>query len=129
MSRIDQIKNSNTRAFAEACYDQNSIYELEQPFCEGDAEALLTWGISKRQWEESTSAALADRREDDGCLNKEILFTMIREDGAEDWRSVVDALEDGAYLKSIGVDDESTSAVENAHSHALEMAESHPDYK
>lgn len=62
-------------------------------------------------------------------LDREKIITMIREDGAEDWQSVVNALEDGAYLKSIGVEDESIPAVEDAHSHALEMAEAHPEYK
>jgi len=60
---------------------------------------------------------------------KENLLEMIRENGAEDWRSVAQALEDGDYLKSIGVEDADIPAVEDAHEHATLMAESHPDYK
>ena len=62
-------------------------------------------------------------------LNKETLLEMIREDGAKDWKSVAQALEDGSYLKSIGVEDTEIPAVEDAHEHATQMAESHPDYK
>ena len=60
---------------------------------------------------------------------KENLLEMIRENGAEDWRSVAQALEDGDYLKNIGVEDADIPAVEDAHEHATLMAESHPDYK
>jgi len=60
MTRIDQIQDTNTRAFAEACYDQNSICELECPFCEGDEKTLSDWDITRRQWEEATSAAMID---------------------------------------------------------------------
>jgi len=62
-------------------------------------------------------------------INKETLLEMIREDGAEDWKSVAQALEDGSYLKRIGVEDTEIPAVEDAHQHATQMAESHPDYK
>lgn len=62
-------------------------------------------------------------------ITREKLLEMIREDGAEDWKSVVGSLEDGAYLKSIGVEDPDIPAVEDAHDHAVEMASIHPDHK
>jgi len=61
--------------------------------------------------------------------NKETLLERIRENGAEDWKSVTQALEDGSYLRSIGIEDPEIPAVEDAHQHATQMAESHPDYK
>jgi len=62
-------------------------------------------------------------------ITKEALIEMIRADGAENWKSVARAIEDGAYLKSIGVEDAEIPAVEDAHEHATLMAESHPDYQ
>jgi hypothetical protein len=60
-------------------------------------------------------------------FNKKTLFETIREDGAEDWQAVALALEDGAYLKSIGVEDAQTPVVEDAHDHATLMAVSRCD--
>ena len=62
-------------------------------------------------------------------ITREKLIEMIREDGAKDWKSVAQTLEDGAYLKRIGVEDAEIPAVEDAHEHATLMAEAHPDYK
>jgi len=62
-------------------------------------------------------------------MNRETLIKMIRADGAEDWKSVAQGLEDGAYLKTIGVEDVEMPAVEDAHQHATQMAESHPNHK
>lgn len=57
------------------------------------------------------------------------LIETIRDDGAEGWKEVAQALEDGAYLESIGVEDADITAVDGAHEHATLMAESHPDLK
>jgi hypothetical protein len=64
MSRINQITDTNTRAFAEACYDQNSLEELRQPFCPGDKRTISDWNITKSQWGEAVAAALFERLED-----------------------------------------------------------------
>jgi hypothetical protein len=61
-------------------------------------------------------------------IDKEKLLEMIRADGAEDWKAVANALEDGEYLKSIGVEDIDVPAVEDAYAHADRMAMTHPDY-
>jgi hypothetical protein len=64
MSRINQITDTNTRAFAEACYDQNSLEELRQPFCPSDKRTISDWNITKSQWGEAVAAALFERLED-----------------------------------------------------------------
>jgi hypothetical protein len=58
--------------------------------------------------------------------SREQLLEEIRID-AEDWHQVLAALEDGAYLSTLG--DVSESIVEDAHDHARMMAQSHPEYK
>lgn len=60
-------------------------------------------------------------------LDREQLIEQIREDGAEDWAQVVAALEDGAYLKTLNIPNINT--VEDAHDHAVTMADTHPDYQ
>ena len=60
MTRIE----SNT--FAAACYDQNSIADLEHAltFAEVDATDCATWKITPTQWREAIEDALAALRED-----------------------------------------------------------------
>lgn len=55
---------SNT--FAEACYNQNSLAELEAPHSPADADATdcRTWGITAEQWSEAIELALQARRQD-----------------------------------------------------------------
>ena len=51
---------SNT--FAEACYDTNSIYELENAlYSDADETDLKTWGISADEWTDSIRKALAEK--------------------------------------------------------------------
>jgi hypothetical protein len=64
MSSINQITDTNTRAFAEACYDQNSLEELRQTFCPGDERTIADWSITESQWGEAVAAALFERLED-----------------------------------------------------------------
>lgn len=57
---IRSIADERTRAFAVACYDTNSIEELQQPG-RADPADLAAWGITPEQWREAIDAALADR--------------------------------------------------------------------
>ena len=54
---------SNT--FAEACYDQNSIDELEDAL-KGDADKtdMENWGVTAEEWREQIELALAEKRAD-----------------------------------------------------------------
>lgn len=62
MTMIEKIQNQNTKAFAVACYDENSIDELQDASV--DATDCQTWDINPEQWKEATQAALADLIED-----------------------------------------------------------------
>ena len=55
---------SNT--FAEACYDMNSINDLENAL-KGDADEtdMKTWGITDEEWREQIELALAEKRADE----------------------------------------------------------------
>ena len=49
--------------FAAACFDQNSIEELEQSLAgEADADDCATWDITPAQWRASVELALAEKR-------------------------------------------------------------------
>lgn len=51
--------------FAAACYDQNSIDELQAALSEpADARDMATWGISEAEYFESLRIALAAKRAD-----------------------------------------------------------------
>lgn len=65
MPTINQITDEQTRAFAEACYDTNSLPELRDA-SEPDETDMERWGISAEQWHEAVTAALADLEEDHG---------------------------------------------------------------
>lgn len=65
MTAINQITDEQTRAFAEACYDTNSLPELRDA-TEPDETDMEQWGISADQWREAVAAALADLEEDQG---------------------------------------------------------------
>jgi hypothetical protein len=59
MAKIDD----NT--FAAACYDQNSIADLEQCLINGpDKTDMRTWNITAGEWMEQIQLALAAKRED-----------------------------------------------------------------
>ena len=63
-------------------------------------------------------------------MTREKVLEMVRQDCAgKGWQDVVDALEDGEYLKNLGITDDHINVVEAAHARACEMAEIHPDYK
>lgn len=55
-----------TRNFAEACYDQNSLSELQAPHSPADADAtdMKTWGITPVEWSDAIEAARKDRQRD-----------------------------------------------------------------
>lgn len=57
---------SNLTGFAEACYNMNSIAELEQAFEEPNADAsdLEEWGITPEEWFDAIEEALAAKRAD-----------------------------------------------------------------
>ncbi|MGM0783916.1 MAG: hypothetical protein ACQEUM_07375 [Pseudomonadota bacterium] len=65
MAAISQITDEQARAFAEACYDTNSIPELRDA-SEPDETDMEQWGITADQWREAVAAALADLDEDQG---------------------------------------------------------------
>lgn len=48
-----------TKAFAEACYDTNSIDELSAPHAPADADEadMQEWGITAEQWSQAIEAA------------------------------------------------------------------------
>lgn len=52
--------------FAEACYDMNSISELEIALA-GDADAtdMNEWGITAEEWRAQIDLALAEKRADE----------------------------------------------------------------
>jgi hypothetical protein len=51
--------------FAAACYDQNSIADLEEALRNGpDATDMHTWGINEQEWKEQIEQAIAAKRED-----------------------------------------------------------------
>lgn len=61
--------------------------------------------------------------------SREMLLNIVIND-SQDWASVVDALCDGHYLATIsGAPGIPEHIVEDAHEHAVYMAETHPDYK
>lgn len=51
--------------FAHACYDQNSIAELEAALAREAADKMdcETWGITPTEWREQIKLALAAKRE------------------------------------------------------------------
>ena len=52
-------------SFAEACYNQNSIRELEEALASApDAAELEAWGLTADEWREQIELALAAKRED-----------------------------------------------------------------
>lgn len=65
MNAINQITDEQTRAFAEACYDTNSLNELRDAI-EPDETDMAQWGITESQWREAIAAALSDLDEDQG---------------------------------------------------------------
>lgn len=51
--------------FAAACYDMNSIAELEQALIDGpDATDMKEWDLSEEEWREQVRQALAELKED-----------------------------------------------------------------
>jgi hypothetical protein len=51
--------------FAAACYNDNSIAELEQALSDGpDATDMKEWGLSESEWREQVEEALAELRAD-----------------------------------------------------------------
>ena len=60
--------SGRTKNFAEACYDQNSLAELQAPHAPADADEtdMKAWNITAEQWSEAIKAALMDRQQYDG---------------------------------------------------------------
>ena len=51
--------------FAAACYNDNSIDELEQALIDGPDETdMAGWGLSESEWREQIELALAEMRAD-----------------------------------------------------------------
>ena len=51
--------------FAAACYDMNSIAELEQALIDGpDSTDMKEWDLSEEEWREQVGQALAELKED-----------------------------------------------------------------
>lgn len=52
--------------FAAACYENNSIAELEQALNDGpDATDMNEWGLDESEWREQVELALAEKRADE----------------------------------------------------------------
>lgn len=52
-------------SFAEACYDQNSIAELESALAAGpDSADMSEWGLTAKEWRDQIKLALAAKRAD-----------------------------------------------------------------
>lgn len=52
--------------FAAACYDSNSIAELEAALKDGpDAANMNEWGLTESEWLEQIELALAEKRADE----------------------------------------------------------------
>ena len=55
--------------FAAACYNQNSIAELNEALRNGpDAADMEEWGISPAEWSEHIKLAIAAKLEDEEAL-------------------------------------------------------------
>lgn len=51
--------------FAAACYNSNSIDELEQALIDGpDAADMANWGLSENEWRKQVERALTELRVD-----------------------------------------------------------------
>ncbi len=51
--------------FAAACYDQNSVADLEAMLAgPADAIDMATWSLTEAEWREQIAEALAAKRED-----------------------------------------------------------------
>ena len=58
-----KIIRENT--FAAACYDQNSIADLETALAEEpDPQDMADWGLTADEWREEIELAIAAKRED-----------------------------------------------------------------
>ena len=62
LKMIDELAGD----FATACYDQNTLRELQAPHREEDADKTdcRNWGITPAQWSAGIAAALAERLAD-----------------------------------------------------------------
>lgn len=61
---IRNIRDDRTRDFAEACYDGNTIEQLEDTTFSPDEFDMKDWGLTAEQWHEAVNAALADLKAD-----------------------------------------------------------------
>lgn len=65
MTNIDTL-TGQTKAFAEACFDDNSLAELLAPHTPADADTTdcETWHITPAEWSAAIEAALLERMGD-----------------------------------------------------------------
>ncbi len=56
MKFIDDL-SGNTQDFAIACFEQNDLDELEEPFNEDDEQSCIDWELTEAQWLEAVQAA------------------------------------------------------------------------
>ncbi len=61
---IRNITDNQTRAFAEACYDNNTVEEMQEVVNDPDPFDMEAWDVDEAQWKEAIAAALADRQAD-----------------------------------------------------------------
>jgi hypothetical protein len=55
----------NENTFAAACYDMNSIAELEAALAgPADKADMRTWGLAEQEWRDEIALALKAKRED-----------------------------------------------------------------
>jgi hypothetical protein len=62
MKSINEL-DGQVKAFAIACFDTNSIEELQAPHTPADADSadMNTWGITADEWSLAIDAALLER--------------------------------------------------------------------
>jgi len=55
----------NDNTFAAACYNMNSVEELEQALRDGpDVTDMKEWGLTESEWREQVTTALNELRQD-----------------------------------------------------------------
>lgn len=64
-SRVIKMTNIETGTFAEACYDMNTIEELELALTQSaDKNDMKQWSITEKEWRENIELALTALKED-----------------------------------------------------------------
>jgi len=57
IDHIDAITDKNTKEFAKACYEMNTLDDLRSCFQEADKVDCKEFGLTEKQWFEAIEAA------------------------------------------------------------------------